>query len=37
LDFRYGQINWRAAYPNLHKLYDKLSQRQSFIDCIPKA
>lgn len=37
LDFRYGQINWRAAHPNLHKLYDKLSQRQSFIDCMPRA
>ncbi len=37
LDFRYSQIDWRAAYPNLHKLYDKLSQRQSFIDCMPKA
>jgi glutathione S-transferase len=37
LDFRYGQIDWRAAHPNLHKLYDKLSQRQSFIDCMPKA
>ena len=37
LDFRYGQIDWRTAHPNLHKLYDKLSQRQSFIDCMPKA
>lgn len=37
LDFRYSQIDWRAAHPNLHKLYDKLSQRQSFIDCMPKA
>ena len=36
LDFRYGQIDWRAVHPNLHKLYDKLSQRQSFIDCMPK-
>ena len=37
LDFRYGQIDWRAAHPNLDKLYDKLSQRQSFSDCMPKA
>jgi glutathione S-transferase len=37
LDFRYSQIDWRAAHPNLHKLNDKLSQRQSFIDCMPKA
>ena len=37
LDFRFPQIDWRSSYPNLHKLYDKLMQRQSFIDCIPKA
>ena len=37
LDFRYGQIDWRSKHPSLHKLYDKLSQRQSFIDCMPKA
>ena len=37
LDFRFPQIGWRAAHPNLHRLYDKLSQRQSFIDCMPKA
>ncbi len=37
LDFRFPQIDWRAAHPNLHKLFDKLMQRQSFIDCMPKA
>ena len=37
LDFRFPQIDWRSPHPNLHKLYDKLSQRQSFIDCIPRA
>ena len=37
LDFRYGQIDWRSKHPSLQKLYDKLSQRQSFIDCMPKA
>ena len=37
LDFRFPQIGWRSAHPNLHKLYDKLSQRPSFIDCIPRA
>ena len=37
LDFRFPQIDWRTPYPNLHKLFDKLMQRQSFIDCIPKA
>jgi glutathione S-transferase len=35
LDFRFPEIDWRTPYPNLHKLYDKLSQRQSFIDSLP--
>ncbi len=37
LDFRFPQIDWRTAHPNLQRLFDKLMQRQSFIDCIPKA
>ena len=37
LDFRFPQIDWRTPYPNLHKLFDKLMQRQSFADCMPKA
>jgi len=37
LDFRFAQIDWRTAHPNLHKLFDKLMQRQSFADCMPKA
>ena len=35
LDFRFTHIAWRAAHPNLHKLFDKLSARQSFIDSAP--
>jgi glutathione S-transferase len=35
LDFRFPQIDWRTPYPNLHKLYDKLAQRQSFMDTLP--
>jgi glutathione S-transferase len=35
LDFRFGHIGWRAEYPNLHKLNDKLAARQSFIDSAP--
>ena len=35
LDFRFPDINWRSSYPNLDKLYDKLMQRQSFIDSLP--
>jgi glutathione S-transferase len=35
LDLRFPQMDWRTPYPNLHKLYDKLAQRQSFIDSQP--
>ena len=37
LDFRYPQIDWRGAHPNLHKLHDKLALRPSFIDTAPPA
>ena len=35
LDFRFPSIDWRGPYPNLAKLHEKLSQRQSFIDSMP--
>jgi len=35
LDFRFPQLDWRSRHPNLHKLMDKLMQRQSFIDTAP--
>ena len=35
LDFRFPQIDWRTPYPNLTKLGDKLSLRQSFADTKP--
>jgi glutathione S-transferase len=35
LDFRFPSIDWRSAHPNLAKLYEKLSLRQSFIDTVP--
>ena len=35
LDFRFPEIEWRGDYPNLAKLYEKLSQRQSFADTKP--
>ena len=35
LDFRFPQLDWRSAHPNLHKLYDKLAQRPSFVDSLP--
>lgn len=35
LDFRFAHIDWRGPHANLHKLYDKLAARQSFIDTAP--
>jgi glutathione S-transferase len=35
LDFRFAQVDWRADYPNLHKLHDKLMSRPSFADTQP--
>ena len=37
LDFRFPQIDWRSAHPNLTKLHDKFAQRPSFIDTAPPA
>jgi glutathione S-transferase len=35
LDFRFPEIDWRGAYPNLSKLQEKLSQRASFTETLP--
>jgi glutathione S-transferase len=35
LDFRFPEIDWRNPHPNLHKLFDKLMQRPSFVDTLP--
>jgi glutathione S-transferase len=35
LDFRFPEIDWRGAHPNLGKLQDKLMLRASFIDTKP--
>ena len=35
LDFRFPQNDWRAEYPNIVRLADKLAARQSFIDTLP--
>lgn len=35
LDFRFPEIDWRDAHPNLAKLQEKLMQKQSFIDTVP--
>jgi len=37
LDFRFPSLNWRAPYPNLDQLHQRLMQRQSFIDTAPPA
>lgn len=36
LSFRFPEITWRDTYPNLEKLFDKLSERPSFKDTIPQ-
>ncbi len=35
LDFRFPELDWRSASPNLLKLYDKLALRPSFVDTKP--
>lgn len=35
LAFRFPEIGWRGDYPNLAKLFDKLSERPSFKDTLP--
>jgi glutathione S-transferase len=35
LDFRFPEIGWRTAHPNLARLADKLATRPSFIDTAP--
>ncbi len=35
LDFRFPEIDWRRAYPNLSELYDRLMQRPAFRETIP--
>ena len=37
LAFRFPEITWRDDYPNLARLFDKLSERQSFKDSVPVA
>jgi glutathione S-transferase len=36
LDFRFPQLPWREAYPNLVRLQEKLMQRPSFMDTAPQ-
>jgi glutathione S-transferase len=36
LSFRFPDIEWRADYPNLSRLLDKLSERPSFKESVPQ-
>ena len=36
ISFRFPEIDWRDTHPNLGKLCDKLSERQSFKDTVPR-
>ena len=36
LAFRFPEITWRDDYPNLAKLFDKLSERPSYKDTVPQ-
>jgi len=35
ISLRFPDIEWRGDYPNLVRLFDKLSERQSFKDTVP--
>jgi glutathione S-transferase len=35
LSFRFPDLNWRTEYPNLVKLFEKLSERPSFKETVP--
>ena len=35
LSFRFPEITWRDDYPNLARLFDKVSERASFKDTVP--
>ena len=36
LDFRYPKMNWNKDHANLARAFAKLSERQSFIDTVPR-
>lgn len=36
LDFRFPEIDWRTAHPNLAAFQERISKRQSFIDTEPR-
>ena len=36
LTFRFPEVEWRTAFPNLADLADKLEKRASFVETAPK-
>ncbi|MGB5082824.1 MAG: glutathione S-transferase C-terminal domain-containing protein [Burkholderiales bacterium] len=36
LEFRFPKLDWKQEYPNLARHFAKLSERQSFIDTMPR-
>ncbi|MBN8487749.1 MAG: glutathione S-transferase N-terminal domain-containing protein [Burkholderiales bacterium] len=36
LDYRFPEIDWRTAHPNLQRLFDKLAARPSFTETQPQ-
>jgi glutathione S-transferase len=36
VELRFPEIDWRTQYPNLAKLFDKLSERPSFKESVPQ-
>ena len=36
LAFRFPELNWRDAHPNLGRLQDKLQQRAPFVETVPQ-
>lgn len=36
LSFRFPEIDWRSEYPNLARMFDKLSERPSFKETVPR-
>lgn len=36
LDFRFPETDWRDHYPELERLFEKLSERQSFKESLPE-
>jgi glutathione S-transferase len=35
LEFRFPEIDWRRAHPNLSELFDRMMQRPAFKETVP--